>query len=393
MKKVVYLAALGRAYARAGLEAWPDILSLAGSVNSSSGALGWKASVVARPAELRVFTSTGEAMPAPELAPSWMFARGLKDLKGRLDLNGRIRSYRRELEEAAGELGTADIFHAWDTASVLALRGLDIPVLRSKPLLFTPEPGDSSSGPSWLCSLRRAALKTSDALVLPGNWACSELAAGDKDPGKYLILPRGLEDTKPLRKGRIRFGLGAKGKDIVVCSFGRLAPENGFEVLIDAMVLAVRKMPENLFCAIAGAGPEEQRLKQRIRKAGLEARVKLIGFRQDAGELLADSDIFAAPSAGTVPDHGLLEAMRAGIAITASDGGGNSEAIGWGQAGALVPPGNPEALARSITNIASDPAELGYLSVRARAYFVKHHTLKALAASAAGLYNKTLEGK
>lgn len=391
MKKVIYLTALGRAYARAGMEAGADILRLVTAVNSEADVLGWKASAVARTEKPRIFTAAGGGMPAPELAPSNMFARGLKDLMGRLDFTGIVRSYSGKLKEYSDELETADVLHAWDAAAVLALKGLDLPAIKSKPLLFTPEAGYGGPRPGWLDSFRRKALADSQALVLPGAWDCAELEAEYRHGKRSLALPRGLEDFKYLRRGSIRAELGAGTGDILVCSFGRLAAEKGFSVLIDAMALASEKTPCNIYCAIAGAGPEAAALAARLKAAGLENRVKLLGFREDAGELLADSDVFVSTALKTVSDQGLLEAMRAGLAIVASNAGGNPEVLGWGEAGTLVPPGNPEALAAAITALAASPRELVYLSAKSRDYYVKHHTLRALAAAAAAVYNSILQ--
>lgn len=119
--------------------------------------------------------------------------------------------------------------------------------------------------------------------------------------------------------------------------------------------------------------------------------MRLLGFREDAGELLADSEIFAAPALKTFSDQGLLEGMRAGLAIVATQAGANPETLGWGQAGALVPPGDPSALAEKILEIAGNPQELVYLSARARNSFINTHTLKALASGACRIYDKALE--
>jgi glycosyltransferase involved in cell wall biosynthesis len=274
---------------------------------------------------------------------------------------------------------------------VLAFKKLKSPALAAKPLLFTPEAGFCGPRPTWLDTLRRKALAAADALVLPGACACAEFKDEYGFGRKCYSLPRGLEDFKYLRSGRIRAELGLKDADLLICSFGRLVPEKGFGVLVDAMELALKRKPDNIFCAIAGAGPEESALKIKIKKAGLESRVKLLGFRQDAGELLADADIFVSPALETVSDQGLLEAMRAGLAIAASDSGGNPETLGWGQAGLLVPKGDAGALCGGILSIAASPRELVYLSARARDFYLKTHSLKALAAGACRIYNKTLE--
>lgn len=372
------------------MEAGADILRLVTSVNSSVEDLGWKASAVARYERLRIFTPDAGVILRPELAPTGVFARGLKNFKERLDFAGIVRDYASKLGEYGPELEKADLFHAWDAAAVLALVKIKTAALKNKPLLFTPEAAFCAPRPPWLDAQRRAALAASDALVLPGAWACAAIADEYGSNRKCFMLPRGVEDFKYLRSGRIRAELGLKETDILVCSVGRLSPESGLMFLVEAMALAVKERPEGLYCAIAGTGPEEGALRTRIEELGLVGRVKLLGFREDAGELLADSEIFAAPALKTMSDQGVIEAMRAGLAIVSSDAGGNPEALGWGQAGLMVRAGDPAAFASALLAAAS-PKELVYLSDRARTFYVKTHSLRALACGAAHVYGKALE--
>jgi glycosyltransferase involved in cell wall biosynthesis len=392
MKRVIYLTALGRSYAHAGMESGADILRLVTSVNSLRDELGWRASAVARNENPRIFTPERGASHSPAVPPPGLFSRSFRSFVERLGFSAMVRSYASKLEEYGPELEQADIFHAWDAPAVLALGkffGGTVP----KPLLFTPEAGYCGLRPAWLDFARHSALEAASALVLPGAWAC----AGVKDEYGYgrkcFTLPRGLEDHKYLRRGRIRAELGLKDTDMLVCTFGRLLPEKGFALLVDAMGAAVKKMPQSLYCAIAGAGPEEAALREKIKSSGLDPRVKLLGFREDAGELLADSEIFVAPSVETFSDQGLLEAMRAGLAIVATETGANPETLSWGQAGALVPAGNATALADKIVEIATNARELVYLSARARDFYVKNHSLKALAAGAVHIYDKCVGGE
>jgi glycosyltransferase involved in cell wall biosynthesis len=391
MKRVIYLTALGRAYAHAGMESGADILRLVTSVNSVSDSQGWKASAVARYERPRIFTPDRGAARSPALPPAGLFSRNFRALVERLGFSAVVRAYASKLEEYGPELEQADLFHAWDAAAVLGLKKFFGGAVH-KPLLFTPETGFCGPRAVWLDFVRHTALEAASALVLPGAWACAAVKDEYGYGGKCLTLPRALEDFKYLRGGRVRAELGLKETDILVSSFGSLLPEKGFGLLIDAMREGVKKMPQGLFCAIAGAGPEETALKARINSAGLGSRVKLLGFREDAGELLADSEIFVAPSLETFSDQGLIEAMRAGLAIIATGAGANPETLGWGQAGALVPAKDPAALAAKITEIASNPRELVHLSARARDFYLKNHSMRALAAGAIHLYNKAAGG-
>lgn len=390
MRKVFYLTALGKAYARAGMEAGADILRLVTSLNAGAESLGWKASAVARYERPRIFTPEKEAAPAPELAPTQAFARGLKSLGERLALGGVVRSYASKLEEYGSELERADLVHAWDTPAVLAFRKVSENWLIKKPLLFTPEAGFCAPRPHWLDTQRRLVLDAVDGIVVPGAWTCAALADEFGYKGPCFTLPRGIEDVKYLRRGKLRAELGLKDQDILVCAVGRLSRESGLRCLVDAMRLVVKERPAGVLCAIAGTGPEEGALRSRIAELGLEGRVRLLGFRQDAGDLLADSEIFAAPALRTMSDQGVIEAMRAGLAIVSSDAGGNPEALGWGQAGLIFPAGDASALASAILKIAGDPRELVYLSARAREFYSKNHSLASLAAGATRIYGSVV---
>lgn len=390
MRNVVYLTALGKAYARSGMEAGADILRLVTSLNSASESLGWKAAAVARYEKPRIFTPERETATAAGLDPVTYLRRGLKSLGDRLALAGLVRAYASKLEEYGPELEKADLIHAWDTPAVLAFRKISEDWLIRKPLLFTPEAGFCSPRPHWLDTQRRLVLDAVDGLVVPGAWACAELADEFAYRRKCFTLSRGIEDHKYLRRGRIRSELGLKDADILVCAVGRLSRESGFRFLVDAMGLALKRGASGLYCAIAGAGPEEGALRSRIAELGLQKRVRLLGFRADAGELLADAEIFAAPALKTMSDQGVIEAMRAGLAIVSSDAGGNPEAIGWGQAGLVAAAGDPAALADALLKVAGSPMELVYLSARAREFYLKNHSLGALAAGASKVYNAAI---
>ncbi len=393
MRKVFYLTALGKAYASSGMEAGADILRLVTSLNSDSEKLGWRASAVARYEKPRIFTPEKEAIPPPQLAPTPLFYRGLRNLRDRLGLASLVRDYASKLEEYGADLERADLVHAWDTPAVLAFRKISEDWLVRKPLLFTPEANFCSPRPHWLDTQRRLVLDAVDALVVPGAWTCAALADEFSYKGKCHTLPRGIEDVKYLRRGRVRAELGLKEADILVCAVGRLSRESGFRSLVDAMRLALREKPEGLFCAISGAGPEEGALRSRIAELGLGGKVRLLGFRPDAGELLADAEIFAAPALAPMSDQGVIEAMRAGLAVISSDAGGNPEALGWGQAGLVVPAGGEQELAAAILKVARDPRELVYLSARARDFYRKNHSLPALAAGAVHIYVKVMENR
>lgn len=92
--------------------------------------------------------------------------------------------------------------------------------------------------------------------------------------------------------------------------------------------------------------------------------VTLIGCRDRAGELLAAADLALLPSRWEGRSPLAQEALRAGVPLVATAVGGVPELVG--EAAALVPYGNAEALARAVVRLLGDPAERARLAAAGR---------------------------
>jgi glycosyltransferase involved in cell wall biosynthesis len=155
-------------------------------------------------------------------------------------------------------------------------------------------------------------------------------------------------DPEWLRK---KFDLPA---DSIVCTaVGRLVPVKGYDVLVGAMQKLAVQVPR-LYCLIVGEGECGVELDNQIRAAGLEQRVRLLGYRdrQDAMSILKSSDIFVMPSRYEGTPIALLEAASLGRPILASATGGIPELVTHEEHALLVPPGDAIALADGLTELA-----------------------------------------
>jgi len=146
---------------------------------------------------------------------------------------------------------------------------------------------------------------------------------------------------------------GTAGLDVLVVA--RLAPQKGLDVLLDAVRLLVDRRVD-VQVRIAGDGPEQAALEARIRAESLP--VRLLGRREDVPSLLASCDLVVSAARWEGQPVFLQEALRAGRAIVATRAGGTE--LVTADAAALVPVGDPAALAEAIAAMA-DP------SVRRRA--------------------------
>jgi glycosyltransferase involved in cell wall biosynthesis len=135
---------------------------------------------------------------------------------------------------------------------------------------------------------------------------------------------------------------------------GRLAPQKGLDVLIEALRLLVEAGVE-ASCVLVGEGEARAALAARVARYGLDGYVRFAGYRDDVPQVLAGLDVFVLPSRYEALPYSLMEAMAAGRAVVASDAGGNRDLVVDGETGLLVPAGDPRALADALRGLLAAP--------------------------------------
>lgn len=140
----------------------------------------------------------------------------------------------------------------------------------------------------------------------------------------------------------------------------------GIGVLLDAFArLAARAPQAHLY--LVGNGPDRAEFEAQAVSLGLTDRVHFLGFQADAPALLAQTDVFTLASLRDPFPLVVIEAREAGCAIVASDVDGIPEALGFGDAGVLVPPGDVSALADALQDMLTDKAARENWKVQAKA--------------------------
>jgi len=143
----------------------------------------------------------------------------------------------------------------------------------------------------------------------------------------------------------------------VILYLGRLKRYKGIELAIDAMPRILQRAPKAVYW-IAGAGDFREDLRERIRAAGLERCVKLLGYKDGQEKLAVLSDtrvlVYASPKEGW--GLSVIEANAMGIPAVASDSPGLRESVRHGETGFLVPHGDVPALADRLAELLCDDA-------------------------------------
>ncbi len=180
--------------------------------------------------------------------------------------------------------------------------------------------------------------------------------------------PRSPQDRK-----RLRAEIGAADDEALIGSVGRLDVQKGHSILIEA---AARLPKDARFkCVILGQGPRRPLLEALARRHRLEARVRLLGERDDLAAWLSAFDVFVLPSLWEGLPNALLEAMAFGLPVVASAVDGAAEAVQDGANGLLAKPGDPSALARRIGELLAKPDLRERLGAAARRAVGERFTL------------------
>lgn len=187
------------------------------------------------------------------------------------------------------------------------------------------------------------------------------------DPQRIAVVPCGVDlyQFHPMDKQQARARLGLAPEEFIALQLGRIAPHKGIDTVIQALSYLDDRIPARLL-VVGGnpsatddtEGPELNRLQELAQRCGVGHRVEFTGH-QDRGDLrsyYAAADVFVTTPwyepFGITP----LEAMACGTPVIGSAVGGIQYSVLDGVTGYLVPPKNPQSLARYLAMLHDNPS-------------------------------------
>jgi glycosyltransferase involved in cell wall biosynthesis len=164
-------------------------------------------------------------------------------------------------------------------------------------------------------------------------------------PSKLVTIHNGLPDCS--EQARL-----SPTETPVITMVARFIEGKDHELLLRAFA----SIPKGPRLRLVGDGPTRASAESLARELGIQEQVDFLGNRDDVASLLSTSDLFVLASRSEMLPISILEAMRAGLPVIASDVGGVGEAVTHNENGFLVPSGSVSALAQALTDLTSDYA-------------------------------------
>ena len=215
------------------------------------------------------------------------------------------------------------------------------------------------------------------------------------DQKKIKMIPSGI-DYSPFEnissRDYLHRELGFDKDDFLVGIVAHLADHKGHKYLIEAAAILKKKAPQ-IRLIIVGKGPLRMELDQQVKEVGVEDIVFFLGFREDVPQIMASLDLFVLSSYLEGMGTSILDAMASRLPVVATQVGGIPEVVNHGKSGLLVPPRDPDSLAKAILQFYKD-RKLAY-SFGENGYKVVHekYSSRAMAKKIIKEYEKTARRK
>ncbi len=178
-------------------------------------------------------------------------------------------------------------------------------------------------------------------------------------PAQKIVVIRNGSDCQRFDPARLvpsglKSSLGFGPDDPVLVVVGRLEPQKGHRVLLQALPAVRREFPTvRLVCV--GGGTLRGDLEQQARALAQEDSVRFTGYQSNVADWLALADMTVLPSFYEGLPLVAIESLAAGRPVIATAVDGTPEIVLDGKTGILVPPGDQARLAEAICRLLREP--------------------------------------
>lgn len=180
---------------------------------------------------------------------------------------------------------------------------------------------------------------------------------------------------KDPRTAKADLGLAADKQYIILVA--NLRPSKGTHLLLEAWQ-RIEKCYPSWQVLIVGDGLHYPELKEQVKRLGLQSRVKMVGHQDYPEKWLQASDLFVLPTFTEGVSQSVMQAMAVGLPIITTPVGSTTDILEEGVTGILIPPGEPEAIVRAITDLIDNKSKREMLGNNAHAFAQAHCGIESM---------------
>lgn len=242
-----------------------------------------------------------------------------------------------------------------------------------------------------LIELRRLAAEIDGFITFSKDYVEVMAELLDVSPDKFHLVPLGINAADFAKLER------SPERPPTIGYFGRIAPEKGFGLIVDAFIALHQsgEHPEARLTAGGWLGEGDQAFFDeqiaKLKSANVYAKFQHIGSPDREGKLafFESIDLFSMPAQQREPKGlSVLEAMASGLPVVQPDHGIFPEIITDQADGLLFPAGDAKALAERISSLLSDPIRAQKIGAKARNTIRAHRTDRGMAKATMEIYTQ-----
>lgn len=202
-------------------------------------------------------------------------------------------------------------------------------------------------------------------------------------PEQLITIHNGV----PLRPAHVMAKTG-KEDPVRLMMVARFSEQKDYQLLFRALAAIKNNKAFEMF--LVGDGPLLAQSREMVQQMGLGNEVKFLGARNDVPVLLAEAQIFVLISKWEGFPRSVLEAMRSGLPVIASDVGGTRESVIDGETGFLIPRGDVDILKDRLLKLINDPNLRVQMGESGYRRFVREFTFKHMLEKTLKVYRESI---
>jgi glycosyltransferase involved in cell wall biosynthesis len=201
---------------------------------------------------------------------------------------------------------------------------------------------------------------------------------------KFSVIHNGVPDVDPTLQATPDMS------PATILMVARFDPPKDHPTLLSAMA-RMQETPWRL--ELVGNGPGREAARRLTGRLGLTSRVRFTDGSSSVARTMAGAQIFVLSSRSEALPLSILEAMRAGLPVVASDVGGVREAVVDGETGFLVKPGDSQALSEALRELTGNTLLRRRFGAAGRRRYELHFTFDQMLGQTVAMYYSVLPSR